>query len=975
MAGTNIVIKSIVLNNFMCHTNLKLTFNAPITIIGGFNGSGKSAIMIAIGIVLGQRTNTLDRGASAKALIQTGKNCAKIQLKISNAQRLLDYKFFGDSIVIEKTLKRDGIYTLRIKSESGKTYSTKKEDLYHIIDCFKLYIDNPLNFLTQENSKKFLKITNAETMYSLFMQGTNLDDTTELHEESNKKTVEMKTRLDLLNEELAEVDSKIKKKKYDLNVVIDANKMDEEIAKLTAEIEWSKLEESMNEIRIKKQEIDALASEIDNLDQEISKNNQKITDMKEDEEKKETEMKRIKKALCEKKKKLELEIRSYELDEREMKGDLEDLVRNYNDNMQRLEKLKKIEGADTIKEKRRLFEKKTALKKEYSDKLNDLNAEMEKEVEKNKNNKIKLTGLQQSKFNITKQIEFLKKINENKLLFFHSKIKEILDTIHNTKFEDDVIGPIGNYINLKDFKWNKAISIILQHTLNNFIVFNKHDKVKLKKIFDKYDANFSILVPSFKKNILINYDKIQDYKFAIDVVEICHPMKNIILNQLIILNSLESIILVDDRSLAYSILRNENRTKRRFPITTAYTEDGDRIRMKANALSDFRTRTHSFYFEQNTSKLKILMSEYERIAAEIKNLTIPDNTIVIQEKIDKINQLMAQNERDLSNLELETSMDIAGNIKEELETMEKTVENLKTQKEELENNLKKIMNLRLKAYKEMKECDNISVPTSNHNVANSIQGLFIDNNILEKKIHNIQIKLNKKKEEVTTLMNYYEIKYNDLKCKNNNEINQPRSILFLQKKIKECEFKKEMCLNLDNEETLKNDLSELNNMYKHKKKLVGNYERQISRIAKNIKLRIQKRERLKLEMAEQIAEKFKALTAKRKYDGILEFDHEKKLLDLKMKVNIKASDKSMLSGGERSFASMCLILSMWSSISCPIKILDEFDVFMDSLNRSTIMQELVDLFNESGLQIILITPLSTRVKNVDFIMLEHPNRQ
>lgn len=124
--------------------------------------------MIAIGIVLGQRANVLDRGTSARNLIQNGKNSAKIQLCLSNDSHHYKFDFFKSSIIIERLLKRDGTCTLRIKNEMGKIYSTKK-DLDFLLEQFQLHFGNPLNFLTQENSKKFLRITNAQNLYSLFM--------------------------------------------------------------------------------------------------------------------------------------------------------------------------------------------------------------------------------------------------------------------------------------------------------------------------------------------------------------------------------------------------------------------------------------------------------------------------------------------------------------------------------------------------------------------------------------------------------------------------------------------------------------------------------------------------------------------------------------------------------------------------------------------------------------------------------------
>ena len=41
-------------------------------------------------------------------------------------------------------------------------------------------------------------------------------------------------------------------------------------------------------------------------------------------------------------------------------------------------------------------------------------------------------------------------------------------------------------------------------------------------------------------------------------------------------------------------------------------------------------------------------------------------------------------------------------------------------------------------------------------------------------------------------------------------------------------------------------------------------------------------------------------------------------------------DSRSLSGGERSFSTICFIMSMWDAMEGPFRCLDEFDVFMVS---------------------------------------------
>jgi len=72
-------------------------------------------------------------------------------------------------------------------------------------------------------------------------------------------------------------------------------------------------------------------------------------------------------------------------------------------------------------------------------------------------------------------------------------------------------------------------------------------------------------------------------------------------------------------------------------------------------------------------------------------------------------------------------------------------------------------------------------------------------------------------------------------------------------------------------------------------------------------------------------------------------------------------DTKGLSGGEKSFSTLCLLMSLWDAIGCPIRCLDEFDVFMDEVNRVVAMKMMIETARSSeSRQFVLITPLGTK---------------
>ena len=110
------------------------------------------------------------------------------------------------------------------------------------------------------------------------------------------------------------------------------------------------------------------------------------------------------------------------------------------------------------------------------------------------------------------------------------------------------------------------------------------------------------------------------------------------------------------------------------------------------------------------------------------------------------------------------------------------------------------------------------------------------------------------------------------------------------------------------------------------------------------------------------ATKFDEILNKKGSCGDIEFDHTERTLDLVVQKNScdatsQQRDVKALSGGERSFATIALLLALGESLETPFRILDEFDVFLDPIARKLTIESLITMAKRmEHRQFIFITP-------------------
>jgi len=917
-----IAIKSIELINFMCHENLRIVFDKKITCIGGRNGTGKSAVMISLGILFGQRAQSLERGNSYANLIKTGCNQSIIKVTINN---YLNYQIdkYGKTVTIEKKL-RLASSKVSLYNERGRLFNVTKAELDNIIEKYSLKFDNPFNFLTQENSKKFLNVCKPEQLYDLYYRGTELKTVNEELESSGTILNEMKEKLN---------ETMIRKKELQSRLIIQKSKLEYLNFDAEAELKSLELEEKWNEAVETRRRAEEITDIIQKLDGEIE------------------ELKRDKEGLAETKN-FEFQEKSTGEIDKQIDDDRLQLHRISAEHKDYLSQKESYESSlQQIKDKSRIkpiklrigeVERELEIK---SDKYLELEKHRETFYDLLQKERIENEAKEQRAYAIKKQIEYFKRhAHDSGVEATINKFMEVERELSRHSFNDQVIGPISKFIRLRENKWYKPVSIVLKRALDNYMVFNSQDKVRLFNIFKKLNVNYSILQVS-SKNVCKNYEKNKNFKTLLDVLEADEPL---VLSQLIMLNGIEQIILVESREDAHRIIRGNPKH-----VDCAYIPSGDRIKLFNGSLSDFRQKDDgSYWFEDQSSRIAKLEEELKRQKISCENKGKYDEMVnligTMGKEISELKKELSNLSLDLENLQSLKENDTAS-LEKKVAILERSVSSLHKHKQILETGLceKEKEKSQIIQENERAKAKSLEAKKEIHEKRNKIEYFILGaENSRCMRVGERKRLVNFADELVSTLDPKPKV------LRSAEEINCRRQFVY--------DFKAQ-AKTMDSPESIEKDIILVENELKSISNVVDRFEKTVFKSEQAYKKRILKREEIRNTTTLESTALFKECTMKNGYLGEMDIDHENKRIDIKMKVhNTELSgSKSTLSGGERSFAFICFLLSMWKCFRCPIRILDEFDVFMDAVNRKMAIRLLFEFFKTSEVQAILITPLDT----------------
>ena len=969
----------LVLKNFMNHHNLEVTFGDRVNFITGKNGSGKSAIVAALLIGLGGRASNTQRGSSVKELIKKGESGATISIHLSNeGTNPFQHSIYGPKIIIERRITVNS-QAYKVKDHREKVISSSAKLINRILDHFDICIDNPTTILTQDMSREFLATADPSKMYAFFKQATRLDviedDIAVVQQNviSSQCSIERKKLcLTRIQQSIKFIEMRIKacdskqellaqKRRLQIEAVLgDKREFVAKHSQLEQEISTKQMKIIARDEESQKceQKLDGLQTKVNDLANELAQMSglhktvsSEVSGKDEEIKEKMRGMTVMQMALQSKKDaamRLEKEMEAMEMKSRELKS------RNYNDIVEQGKNLtEKVKNAEIsykeVKEKSNEIEQSWA-------QCNALVERLEIEVSRSKQANAKFDNDIRSMEFTLNQLK-LAKTDERKI--FGAAVPQIWQEIEKAqnKFSVKPKGPLGMHINVTNAKYELAVELCLgDGIMTGYLCSNRQDVAVLRQIFDKVigqnkrSYHPQVIVQKFVNEVYDTSAHKTSCSTAPTLQDVINCEDAIVMNCIIDQISPESILIFDSlREARQAMIMKQAPAK----CIKAISIDGSEVVPGKGIYPSYKTECKYFKRGELSQRIDSLQEKLATCKADKAQNSRNYKDMAEQLKNNRVNQSNLVNEKaQLSETRQSLEMQISSWRKElnKLvidESVQVYEEEIARDREELKSLNEKMDQITQQIQDQQNAIANIRSERSD--AAEKLKRTMTEMSVKKEELQ----KMNGKKAEVEGSLKFYQERVEQLK----KEVEQEkRDMNQVGKKLSEVEAKlqkhgydeerdERLTRSRRTKEEIFKLIEEVSSQYKQKQKEIPDNREELEMKLNNrlqefddAKNEISRTEELLITLEDAIkmrAEKYRflrdttALTMgkgfshrlslrENGYSGELKFDHEKQTLKVLVKTDQKNStlrNNSQLSGGERSFTTVCFITALWSAVS------------------------------------------------------------
>ncbi|XP_044418076.1 structural maintenance of chromosomes protein 6B isoform X4 [Triticum aestivum] len=987
MAGT---ISRIRLENFMCHSSLDIELGQHVNFITGQNGSGKSAILTALCIAFGCRAKNTQRAATLKDFIKTGCSDAAIAVDINNqGEDAFKPDIYGNLIKLERRITKSSSSTI-LKDQHGRKVAHRKDDLNEIVEHFNIDVENPCVIISQDKSREFLHSGNDKDKFKFFFKATLLQRLKELLEtirdqvhKADSDVQELEKSIKPVMRELDELREKIKNMEHIEEIAHDIDNLKKKLA-------WSwvyEVDQQIEEQTVKLQKlkgrapacqerIDRNTVVIDKLKKELIEKEENLRSLvgktREENNMKKSMENNIAEAV---KREIELEAeheRGAHMLQRK-NGRLNQLQAQLRDFQMQHMQSTQAEASQMEKDMQniqqqidhlhsnvtRLREDENEFTAELSGivkSINDISKEIAENDRRTKQIKSDIADLQRQQSNTV-------------TAFGGQRVLKLLESIetNHKKFESPPIGPIGAHLQLASESWSVAVDSACGGLLDAFIVTCCKDLHVLRECASKVNFNnLRIIVYDFTRPRA-------PYSTISYSVRKSHCAECIGGSVPLFQGHAERQVLVKDYEVGKSLAFDD----RMRNIKEVYTSDGDKISLgeKIAELKNEAEGIQRTIVEKNGQKSKLVKDQcdLEQKIADSKRKREPE-----EHRLEKKILELDDAKRAFAEINRYAAVDNS-----ELEEDIKKEKNIIVESEQLLQKIKvklaaasREVNDRREAYKTF--MDSVNEETGHRASANDELELIkrkLDAAEQEKAHYEglmttkVLPAIKMAEAEYADLQQLRQDNFkkasticpeSDMEALNNVAGSTPEQLSAKLNRLKQ-RFDQESRRHAESIDDLRALHDKKEQKILSKQQLYASFRLNINSCEKLLDLRWKKFQRNAGLLKRQLTWLFNEHLGKKGISGFTNVDYQNKVLSIELTMPQDAShdtirDTRGLSGGERSFSTLCFALALHGMTEAPFRAMDEFDVFMDVVSRKISLDTLVDFAVAHGSQWIFITP-------------------
>lgn len=1011
-------IKEILLQDFMCHHNFEIKLGSGLNLIYGTNGSGKSTILTAIMVALGGRARSTSRSENLGGLVRTGCNNCWISIKFHVPPHVSEiFMKYGRELTVLRKINVKGSSQFSLKDSCGRPIpKAGLKQVQEICFHFGIYPENEMAMLSQEKAKEFLVHATNQAKYDKLQRAlqqqlirANIEAVASMDEAQRSKIDELKLR-----EETAKL--AVERAEEVLARAKTQNKRRQKIAQIMNILAWRQFDEPKAQLDALKDTLQSTSLELSELETRtdnlglmpiLQENMSNLID----------EVNRLKAAkmhVDNEVSAVESDIQPQKYNIKRMNEDLLAVERELAENESELDSLNHKLANHSPEAIERELKRLKLERDDVGQRKVESEAEQSVIEQKIEEYKANIESHERFRSNLRNEINelrlTLRSLNDelrdlasgkthmqrrSPLDKYHKDLKRLVDSTPG--WREKPIGPLYETIELDDdgASYSPALERLWTNTLDSWWVQNDADRNKLMNLAKR--IRFDSLRVVLRKDDAFEFENAlpsesKEYHRAVDLLQV---KSDAIRRILVDLNSIETLVLVESIEAAFNAINNKRirsslaitKTQRGTTEFTLVTvsgprRDSSRVQPFGYARMKIGTKARQRQVDAEVKELLSSLSELEdRISRE-------EGTLVnLREKCDlerrnltkqvNIARKCSDDISDFSSQIVALEIDVgAQSFLNDIERIKPIIDAKRNEiayfKETLAANVEELEKLQShKAEKSKLSDEHLSELNASKT---KLRDLEKEIRKTEADAAQAESRLRRKRERVTKLQDEVaraESQNSDLAEGITNEhgprLNSDEDSVRELHLMEDFQLTRELRL-LQNEaevaaasnlelEAARNEEIEAARVRKEAKHNRIQMEKVSKEIRKRHVQRLENEHDAWEKLKDRVGTSFSKFLQGRNFSGRVIINDDKK--SLQIEAAPEASSKrslATLSGGEKSFTQVALLMSIWKSMSVGLVAMDEYDVFMDKINRSFSLHLLAKTVDKGNMQCLLITP-------------------